>query len=172
MAKALSVHNPSEQPEEILQSEAKDKYEDIFTRKSSATSNPSSIPTTKPRTPPESTNKTSVRGVKELDIAKSKPFVPAKVLMSQSTSSAIAINSSPGRKEGGRHVSSTVQKLIQAHNQAVAAAATSTTSAITQATTAAAAAAAVTGTLSSTPEFKQNVIINNQPASTQQASSK
>lgn len=76
-----------------------------------------------------------------------KPFVPAKVLMSQAGSG------SSGRKEGGRASSSTVQKLIQTHNQAVAAVAGS-------------------GVAMPAAGFKQNVIIHNQSSAASSSTTK
>lgn len=66
--------------------------------------------------------------LKDLDVPKSKPFVPAKVLMSQNSGSngTNGTNSNSTNAISGRKPisgSSVVQKLIQTHNQAVAAAA-------------------------------------------------
>lgn len=93
----------------------------------------------------ETTNASTSNYLKELDVPKSKPFVPARVLMSHNgnhTSQTYLNLHEPIRKE--TKPVSTVQKLIQTHNQAVAAAA--------------APASPVTG-------YKQPLIINNQSSS-------
>lgn len=182
LTKALSVHSSTtDVPEEgssissnNSNSSNENKYEEIVAPKAATSpTTVSSIPTliNKPKSPTPSPNETTPTTkttptekdkdkrastpLKELEVAKSKPFVPAKVLMSQH-GGANSNGSTTSRKEG-RPVSSTVQKLIQTHNQAVAAAAA-----------AAAAAATITSasTTTPTPPFKQNLIINNQPATT------
>ena len=75
-----------------------------------------------------SSRQTSSSLLKDLDVPKSKPFVPAKVLMSQNSGSngTNGTNSNSTNAISGRKPisgSSAVQKLIQTHNQAVAAAA-------------------------------------------------
>lgn len=85
-------------------------------------------PKTSVTTAASSSRQASSSLLKDLDVPKSKPFVPAKVLMSQNSGSngTNGTNSNSTNAISGRKPisgSSVVQKLIQTHNQAVAAAA-------------------------------------------------